>query len=179
MVELPIEHGLHVVRVLPQFGLHQDKFPIGFGPGARVLRINDDRTEHTAANVLDHRRCAAVIEEHAGLLGHEGILDRLAWSDFAVVLQEVEFCRVKVHRMALGVRGGVDEGEVHGIAFGDPNDRAWHLTIKGPGFILRTGTVNDDFRFGRRECDIMDLCSCGPGHRDTPAGSQQDAKPEG
>src|SRR6185437_5201165 len=123
--------------------------------------------------------CAAVIEEHTRLLGYEGILDRLAGPDFAVVLQEVDLCRVKVHRMALGIRLGVDKGEVDGISLGHSHDRAWHLTVKGPGFVLRTGTINDDLRFGRRERDVMDLCSCGAGHCDTPAGSQQDAESQG
>src|SRR2546427_4952503 len=73
--ELAVEHGLYIVGILEQLRLDQDVFPVCFGPGLRILRVHDDGAKHPASYMLDHRRCATVIEKDAGLLGHEGITD--------------------------------------------------------------------------------------------------------
>ncbi len=74
VIPLPVKHRLHIVRVLPELGLDQDKFTIGLRPGIGILRIHDDGAEHAAGDVLDHGARAAVIEKHTGLLRHEGVL---------------------------------------------------------------------------------------------------------
>ncbi len=78
--------------------------------------------------------------------------------------------------MREGVVLVADQGEVHRVAFGDPHDRARHLTVEGPGLVLGSVPVNDDFGFHRGERDFMDLGPCGPWHRNTSAGSQKDGK---
>ena len=83
---------------------------------------------------------------------------------------------MKVHGMREGVILVADQGEVHRVPFGDPHDRARHLSVERPGLVLRPVPVNDDFRFHRGECDFVDFGACRPRHGDTSAGSQKDSK---
>ena len=72
MLPLVRHHAFHVLRIVEGLMLDQDVFAVRLGHRVRILRIDDDRADHAAGDVLDHRIGAAMIEEHAGIVGGEG-----------------------------------------------------------------------------------------------------------
>ena len=156
-IELAIEHGLHVVRVLEIFGLHQHIFTIRLRPDLGILRIHDDRSEHATRDVLDHRRRPAMIEKHAGLLRREGEADRFTGVDGAIVLQKIDFRRVEIHRMRVLIRGRIRQRKIDGITFRHPHHRTRELPVERPGGILFTAAVDDDVRLHCGHLNIVGL----------------------
>src|SRR5215469_7363789 len=75
VIELPIKHALHVIWIFEELGLNQDIFPVRLWPRLRVLWVNDDCADHATCHMLDHWRSPAMVEKHAGLLGHKGVAD--------------------------------------------------------------------------------------------------------
>ncbi len=154
-VVLPIEHRLHVVRILEILGLQQHVLPVRLGPGLGVFRVHDNGPEHPARDVLNHGRGTAVVEEHPRLLCREREAVRLAGVDGPVIFQEIDFRRMEIHGMGILVRGRVRQGEVDDIAFRNAHHRTGELSVKSPGRVLLTASVDHDIRFDRRHLHFM------------------------
>ena len=131
MAPLVGHHLRHVLRVGVLLGLHQHVLAIGLRHRA-VLRLDQDGAVHAARHVLDHRVGTTVIEEHPRVLRHEGVLADRAGADRLEVSQYVFLRRMHVDRVRVVVGLVVDQGDVDGVAFGDPYQRPGNLPVERP-----------------------------------------------
>ena len=74
--------GLQAVRREVPLARDEDVVTVGLRQHAR-LRLDDDRAVHAVGDVHQDRLGAAVIHEHAGVVGAKAVADRLAREDVA------------------------------------------------------------------------------------------------
>ena len=154
VVIFPVEHSLHVIRVVEEFRLHQHVLAVGFGHRLRVLGVHNDHTDHAPCDMLDHRWRPTMVGKHPWLLGHKVVGEAFARIDGSIVLKKVSFGRMKIHGMRVGVGFEIVEGEMNGIAFRHPHDGARELPVIGPGLVFSALPVNHDFCFDGGEFHV-------------------------
>ena len=118
-----------------------------------VLRLDHEHADHPGARVHQHRLGRAVVHEHAGVLGLEAVVHRLAGREVGVALAGVDLGGVEVERVIdlHALVGAVDEREVDGVALGDDH-RGGHAgaavvdAVDGEAPHLGRGEVLRDLR---------------------------------
>ena len=113
---------------------------VGLGQDSR-RRLDDDRAVHAVRDVHEHRLRAAVVHEHARIVGAERVAHRLARHHVAERLVGGDPCRVEVD--GVRDRAVVRERDLHLLALADVDDRTGSAAGPRPRRVLDAGSDLD------------------------------------